>query len=183
MCKIAFLNVCSLRLKVTELAQLMESVGAHLFGIAETWLNDTVADGELEIPNFVIVRKDRPHTGGGVAIYCHKLLSFVRHPDLESDDLEVKWLKIRGHGHEKLVGCIYRPPDTQVSYWGRLEQNIERALETGIEDLVLNGRLQCLCQYCFLPSWFTFAASVCSTLSPKSHVLPHSRQWHIIEYC
>ena len=139
MCKIAFLNVCSLRRKVTELAQLMESVGAHLFGVAETWLNDTVADGELEIPNFVIVRKDRRHTGGGVAIYCHKLLLFVRHPDLESDDLEVKWLKIGGHGHKKLVGCIYWPPDTQVSYWGRLEQNIERALETGIEDLVLMG--------------------------------------------
>ena len=43
--------------------------------IVETWLDDTVSDNELLLPDYQIYRYDRNRHGGGVAIYVHISLS------------------------------------------------------------------------------------------------------------
>ena len=43
--------------------------------IVETWLDDTVSDNELLLPDYQIYRYDRNRHGGGDAIYVHVSLS------------------------------------------------------------------------------------------------------------
>ena len=90
---ISFLNVCSLTRKVTEVQQLITSRGIKLMCLAKTWLNSNVDDGEVSIPHFAIHRRDRGQRGGGVAIYSHDSLLVRRCTELESEHLEVIWLK------------------------------------------------------------------------------------------
>ena len=70
---ISFLNVCSIRYKLDEIRDFIESRGISIFAVAETWLKPDIADGEVDIPHFNLFRKDRiNHRGGGVALYCHE---------------------------------------------------------------------------------------------------------------
>jgi len=136
---LAFLNVCSLRRKVREIQTLLTDRGIQLFGMAETWLNPEVSDGELAIPNYRLYRKDRlGQHGGGVAVYCHESLSVRRRHDLDTD-LEIIWLETTGHGATMLVGCAYRPPDKPVAYWDSLEEHLDHALSGCHESVVLLG--------------------------------------------
>jgi hypothetical protein len=41
----------------------------EVLAINESKLDNTITDGEIHIPGYVIIRKDRNRHGGGVAIY------------------------------------------------------------------------------------------------------------------
>ena len=126
----AFLNVCSLRRKVSEVPEFVSSRGIHLLGIAETWLKPDISGGEVAIPHFKLFRKDRPdRPGGGVAVYCHESLAVRHRFDLESE-LELLWLEVAVTGHDShVIGCCYRPPNSLAAFWPSLEHNIELAVE------------------------------------------------------
>ena len=44
--------------------------------IVETWLDDSVFDNKLTIPNYCLVRLDRNRHGGGVLLYIRDDLSY-----------------------------------------------------------------------------------------------------------
>ena len=103
---IGFLNVCSLRGKVREVADFLSSLGVDVFGLAETWLKPSISEGELEVSHYNLFRKDRLHRhGGGVCVYCHESLSVRRRTDLESDALEIMWLDIGNSRTCIRIGC------------------------------------------------------------------------------
>lgn len=137
---VGFLNVCSLTRKVHEVAQLVSSRGIHLMALAETWLNDSISSGEVELPHFRLHRRDRvsDHRGGGVAVYCHESVPAVRRQDLEHPNIELLWLEIHQQKQRVMVGCFYRPPRLTVESWQYLENCI--LLAQGCSDgLVLLG--------------------------------------------
>ena len=136
---VAFLNVCSLRRKVNEVENILTSHHIDILGIAETWLESGISDGEVSIPGFRLYRKDRPTRGGGVAMYCHNRLLTRRRLDLESQDLEVLWLELSVGHTSHLMGTAYCPPNSPPSYWAGFEQNIEKAVEGRQASTLLLG--------------------------------------------
>ena len=61
--------------------------------LSETWLTENIADSEVRLSEYSIIRRDRMNAGkdrcgGGVAIYVANELSTVREPDLEHEILE-----------------------------------------------------------------------------------------------
>ncbi len=65
--KIAHLNVRSLVKNVDQLRIYLQDQQFDVVSINETMLDDTVADLEIFIGGYDIIRKDRNRNGGGVA--------------------------------------------------------------------------------------------------------------------
>ena len=112
-----------------------------MLGLAETWLDDTVADGELAIPHFKLFRRDRDRHGGGVAFYCHESLQICHRRDLETDALEMIWLEVQGSGSKSLLSCAYRPPSQTADYWITFSNSVERAMEGRQSSTTILGDL------------------------------------------
>ena len=60
---------------------------AHIFGLNETRLDNSVTDENIDIEGYSVLRKDRNRFGGGSAIYIDNNIAFKRREDLD-DDLE-----------------------------------------------------------------------------------------------
>ncbi|CAB3980238.1 RNA-directed DNA polymerase from transposon BS [Paramuricea clavata] len=107
--------------------------------LIETWLDDAYTDNELEVPGYLLLRKDRSgNWGGGIVAYVRHEISFHRRTDLESNDLEIVWLEIN-HSNMKpiLVAGVYRPPDTNMATDSKLEDNLSQGYFEGKEFYAL----------------------------------------------
>ena len=62
-------NTRSLLPKVPEISLLLSRTNASVFAASETWIDPTIGDGEIAIPGFNVVRRDRDRSGVGVALY------------------------------------------------------------------------------------------------------------------
>ena len=68
------LNVCSIVRKMTDVVTLLSSSELSYLGLSETWLNDSIANCELEIEGYNMYRYDRDlgtgrRGGGGILVY------------------------------------------------------------------------------------------------------------------
>ncbi len=124
--KIAHLNINSLRHKVDHISSLLENHNIHVLGLSETKLGADISDGELDIPSYQFLRKDRTENGGGVAFYIATQLRIERIYDLDHDDVESIWIRLFINGEHYQIGTVYRPPSQKASYWKILEQAWER---------------------------------------------------------
>ena len=99
---------------------------AAVFAATETWLDSSVTDGEIRIPGFNIVRRDRNRNGGGVALFIRDNIPFNRRPDLDVDDLEATWIELLPPASKSiLVGAIYRQPSDN-SFISKLESSLSK---------------------------------------------------------
>jgi hypothetical protein len=67
--KLACININSLYKHIDEIRYILMSSPLEVLAINESKLDNTITDGEIHIPGYVIIRKDRNRHGGGVAIY------------------------------------------------------------------------------------------------------------------
>ena len=87
----ACLNITSLSKHIDELRVLLQNNSLDLLAINETRLNETIADNEISISGYNIVRRDRPlngQNGGGVCFYVRSNINYIVRADLVSDQLE-----------------------------------------------------------------------------------------------
>ena len=94
---------------------------ATVICITETWLDETVWDPEISIPEYKLLRKDRNRDGGGVCMYIrsdipHRVRIDFQHPELETVWAEILLPKTR----PILVGTCYRPPK-QMNFYDLME--------------------------------------------------------------
>lgn len=137
---ICHLNIQSLLPKIDVLQYEIQPFDIFVF--TETWLNNEINSHDLKITNYSVpYRYDRTDRAGGVAIYVKDNLACKRRPDLEIQDLECVWLQARSHGHNILVAGIYRPPNAGPNYWTLIQESIDRARNTNINDIVILGDL------------------------------------------
>lgn len=117
------LNARSLLLKIEEFRFVARSSDEAVIGVIGTWMDNSAEDSEVDIPGYIIQRKDRQHTGGGVYTYIHTDLAFNPCIDLVSaDDTETVWVEILLlKSHPILTGVCYRPPK-QMDFYERLEK-------------------------------------------------------------
>lgn len=57
--KIANINICSLRNKLTEITEILLSDNVHILAVSETHLDSTFEDAALMIQGYSIFRRDR----------------------------------------------------------------------------------------------------------------------------
>ena len=116
--KIAHLNARGLRGKVDELRILLKLCRFHVFGVTETHLTSEIADGEINIEDYSLVRRDRSgRQGGGCAIYYRKSLKVIHRPDLEDDKVEGIFMQVKAGSRDTMVGIIYRPPNHNSEFF------------------------------------------------------------------
>ena len=105
-------NVRSLIPKIPEIRLLLSRTKTAVFAATETWLDSSINDGEIHIPGYNVVRRDRNRNGGGVALFIRDDISFNPRPDLTVDGIEGLWIELllpRSQGI--LLCCTYRPPN------------------------------------------------------------------------
>ena len=80
-----------------------------------------MTDAEIQLPGYLVTRKDHNRNGGGVCLYTRTDLAFSLRFDLEQDSLEATWVDILFPKTKPiLVGVCYRPPN-DYSFYGKLE--------------------------------------------------------------
>ncbi|PIK33157.1 hypothetical protein BSL78_30028 [Apostichopus japonicus] len=88
------LNARSLTPKMSEVRLIASETKPSVFGISESWIDDSVTNCEIEIPGFSVIRNDRNRHGGGVCIYVRSSLAFNPRPDLHEPNIEAVWVEI-----------------------------------------------------------------------------------------
>ena len=154
MIRIGLLNVRGLRHKVGDVRDTLNAEKLDILFLTETMLSSEVADGEIHVADYCLVRKDRNNHGGGIAIYFQDSLS-VAHlkstsgsvlldQDVGVSGVETLFVALQGKRKRTVLGCVYRPPSAPVASWTDLSNQLEAAFASlnrpGIEtQLVLTG--------------------------------------------
>ena len=121
-----------------QLSFLLCKYAIDVLCITESMLDDSVIDSELSIAGYHLLRKDRTRMGGGCAIYFHSSLDVTFIDSLHCNDIEILWCDIKpSSGKSFLLGCLYRPPSSNVSYFNKIVDNVEMALNISDDILVM----------------------------------------------
>ena len=141
--KLGHLNIRSLRNKVDHIQFLLHEYPLDVFAVSESWLDSSISDAEMSIHNYNLERKDRNITGGGVACYIRSNMRHLRRSDLECEELEVMWLEIKiTNSKPWFIGIMYRPPNSKLDFFQKLEDNLERVLDIS-RNVTLIGDFNC----------------------------------------
>ena len=74
----------------------MEDRTIDILGLNETRLDNTIADSQIDIEGYDILRRDSNRNGGGVAFYVAQSLTYVNRQDLLSHkDLDILTVEIK----------------------------------------------------------------------------------------
>ena len=108
----------------------------EVLAVNESKLDNSITDGEIHIPGYVITRKDRNRHSGGVALCIKENMSFsVRH-DLAPARLEIICLEINlPYNRSFLVSTWYRPPSANIKLF---EDYAQRRLDSCHVNLSTN---------------------------------------------
>jgi hypothetical protein len=134
-------------LNVQNLRQKVDIVEAELGGmdiilLTETWLNSSIADGNVVLTSYKHpYRKDRDdgRLEGGVIIYVKESIPSKRRINLEIPNLERIWVELIVNKSNILFGLFYRPPDSNPGMWDLINLSIENALNSGVDNIVISG--------------------------------------------
>ena len=140
----AHLNIRSLIAegKLDDLKLLLDKCGCVVFGLSESWLDNTVSDVEVDVQGFEIFRKDRNRKGGGVLVYVSKALRPCRRFDLELDGFEAVWIEIRHKRKRMLVCNLYRPPTSNIDWMNKFVDLLDKASDMDLDKVIL-GDFNC----------------------------------------
>ena len=117
-----------------------------ILAINETKLDATIKDGEVHLPGYDVVRKDRESNGqndGGVCIYVRSNINFHLHADLSPNNLERLTVEMsKPRSKPFLVSTWYRPPQSSPDLFSTFETIIDKIDAENLE-LYLMGDLNC----------------------------------------
>ena len=115
------INVRSLFPKIDKLTFLAQQTKASIIAVAKSWLDESIADEEIKIPDFIVERSDRNRNDGGVCIYIKTTVAYNRPSDLYNEYLETCFIDIVLPKYKPiLVGAYYRP-QMNSSFYDKLE--------------------------------------------------------------
>ena len=84
--RIVYANCRSLVPNLESLRAHASSCKSEVIALSETWLDDSITDCEIFIPDYFMIRRERNHCGGGVLLYINERIptaSILCHPTLE----------------------------------------------------------------------------------------------------
>ena len=120
---IASLNICHLLPKLDDIRILLERSNLDILCLNETFLDDDIADAELNIPQYNFIRADRTiesgkSTGGGIIIYykSSRDVKLIENSIKCTPSLECCWLELSlKQSRKTIIGRIYRAPNSNLS--------------------------------------------------------------------
>ena len=133
------------RNKLAELRALVAFYEAKIICLTETWLSPDVGDNELfPDDDFVIYRRDRSDSHGGVLMAIHSSISSKARPDLiveDSDDFEiiVTELSLPGLPKKALVNFYNSPTTSTLSRATKFYNTLQRIRDNGFHDISVFG--------------------------------------------
>ena len=116
-------NCRSLKKNFSSLNILIRPLSQNLAAIAVTetqkgWLTEALQD-VYSIPGYKFVSNSRINkSGGGIGIFLKNCLDYKPRPDLSrmSAYIECLFIEICRVGKQRvIIGCVYRPPNTDIS--------------------------------------------------------------------
>ena len=123
---VGHLNINRLLHKIHFVQSIINEHKFSILALSETWLTEDISDEEISLPEYRVLRRDRPgRTGGGVCIYIHYSINYQICQKVQNHFLEMIWVQIRMKRETIHVDCLYRPPSEKVQYWSSLEECIE----------------------------------------------------------
>ena len=129
-------NVRGLKTKLSELRLSLAMSQYDVIVLTETWLDETVSDGELSFDGYQIHRCDRDFAatgksqGGGVLICVRFGIDCeVLHPSNLLQTCEELWLSLSVKGVVDIVGAIYIPPAADVSVYEQFCASVETFMQ------------------------------------------------------
>ena len=126
-----------------ELLLYMQNKLFDIITLNETRLDSSVLNGEIEIPGYDIVRRDRNRSGGGVAMYIRSNIPYTIRKDLFPDNLELICVEIKKFkSKSQLITTWYRPPNSSVELFSEFE-NFLKLLEDENKEIIITGDLNC----------------------------------------
>ncbi len=127
---IANLNIQHLLPKIDEIKYVLLSKECNIdiFGLCETFLNESMSDINLNISNLTYIRKDRKDKkGGGILVYIANHVPFKHRPDLECDEIESVCIEIYYRNTKSFIlNFVYRPPNSKLNWLDSFDAQIKQ---------------------------------------------------------
>ena len=128
---------------IDELRVFIDDYRPDIICINEAKVDDKIHDSDIEIDNYLLVRKNRNLDGGGVAIYILKDLEFAVRDDLMTYNSENVTIQLKiGNYKSFIVTALYRPSDKPVKYFDELESLIS-SIESEDKNTIMLGDTNC----------------------------------------
>ena len=139
----AHLNVRSIVNKMDQFRVLMSKKPFDVICLNETFCDSSISDGEMILPDYSIIRRDRNRHGGGVAMYIRNCLTLIRRNDLETDDVECIWVEMKCKQRQHVLsGSIYRSPSSPIDFIAKLGDIIDR-VSCERKETIVTGDFNC----------------------------------------
>ncbi|XP_019615685.1 PREDICTED: uncharacterized protein LOC109463354, partial [Branchiostoma belcheri] len=132
--------------KKADILNMIDSVRPDIIIATETWLDATVYDSEILPDTYRAYRRDRNKNGGGVIVAVRTTLKSSDVPELQVDNCEVIWVRVKLQGRKTLYVCAYYRPD--VSDRASLEgfnASVSKAAQIPNAHLLIGGDMNLPC--------------------------------------
>ena len=183
--KVGILNINRLLPHLDQLSITVKALGLNIVCVNETWLNNTVATGEINIDGYNVVRYDRneqnneKQSGGGVAIYIEDHIPYNVRPDIDNNKLEMTWIEVCfPHSRPILIGCIYRPPDCKNDFFDELNQILNKIMDENKEIYLMGDfNINALTSNLLFTKLTDITSEQCLTqlINEPTRITPHSQ--------
>ena len=140
----ACLNINSLVSHIDDLRLFMSQFkDIDILAIHETKVDATIKDGEVHLPGYDVVRKNRDSNGRDGGGYVRSNINFQLPAGLSPNNLECLIAEIsKPHSKPFLVSTWYRPPQLSPDLFSTFERIIDK-IEAEDLELYLMGDLNC----------------------------------------
>ena len=113
------INCRSIASKVSDLQNLLSAISGKItaIGVTETWLAANTED-TINLPGYKFFPHSRDgKTAGGVGFFISDNINVVKRKDLYrlSSFIECLFVELISDKSNCLIGCVYRPPNTDVA--------------------------------------------------------------------
>ncbi len=106
-------------------------------------LDDTVADHEISIRGYDIIRKDRNRNGGGVAIYIRSVINYKERHDLQDDNRGTITVEIsKPQSKPFLINTWCRPPGVPSAVFANFGECVKK-MDVENKETILVGDFNC----------------------------------------
>ena len=108
----SLLKLSSVGSRIDHLKICLNDNDVDVCALSETHLDSNVEDDLLNIEGYMVFRKDRSRSGGGVLFYVRDYITVEVLSALSIDGIETLWLQTHVNNNKQVIfGVCYRPPN------------------------------------------------------------------------
>lgn len=132
------INAKSLKNKVIELRNFIDSFNYKLFFICETWIHDSLLEKTIHKQFHIYSDYRTDREGGGTLIGVHNSIR-SRHVQRTNQSLEVTFVELVAINCKTLLCAVYAPPDKDLAYFEQLFAEIASKSVGSYENVIISG--------------------------------------------